>query len=920
MADRLCNFRKEKMIRKRIQNCDVQLLVFGKSSVAENGGDIFLHAKKSRHDRTFGELHLRACQGRSRFASQSTAQKDLPAHSAFRPTGHPGGRAHLVCVAISSRPKKKATQVRRSLFSLLLSAHISRRKHAVFSLVRRRKRRRGRRGRRRWRRGWRRLGKKNPTEEEEKQREEERQREERKREESRRSEAARRRLGITVVAGAGDGDRKRPVYDSRKHKLHPKHHDNAQSEADARRIQGLKPQLEEEQSNASLEEDSAVSDALRSREGSSTGSSEEDSKINYDDDDAWENKSLDEFDVPSFGDSTFAEEETEEKHVISTAPVVNSENMAKEIEEDQIFSSQDVASSSGSGDEKELRAPICCILGHVDAGKTKLLDCIRRTKVQQGEAGGITQQIGTTYLPVENIRERTSLKAEVTVKVPGLLVIDTPGHESFSKMRSRGSSLCDIAVVVVDITRGLEKQTIESLDLLKRHNVRFIVALNKVDRLYGWKPCHNAPIAKALKNQSVDVQMEYRWRLTEVVTQFKENGFNTALYYENKKMKHVFNIVPTSAKSCEGIPDLLLLLVRWVPEIMIEKLVYDDTVECTVLEVNEVKDLGATIDVVLINGVLHQGDQVIVCTEQGPVTTVIKDLLTPHPMKELKAKGIYKHHKELRAAQGVKIVARGLQHAMAGTSLVVVKAGDDLQQCEAVAMQEIDRVISMMDENVEGKAIQEVSRIRTCKEGVYVQASSIGTLEAIIAHLKRNNVNIAVSCWNLGPVNKEDVIKATAMLKRKEEYAAILAFDVKVMPEAAGLAAESGVKILMPDTVYKLVDSYTEHINEYKEAKKMQCAAEAIFPCTLKILPNRVYHSKDPIVCDVEVQEGVAKVGTAICVCIPSKDRTEHIVHSLGRISSIKTSNGNQIFSAKQGVVSIKEIVTNELKPVFWVD
>ena len=200
----------------------------------------------------------------------------------------------------------------------------------------------------------------------------------------------------------------------------------------------------------------------------------------------------------------------------SAAPIASSMSLSEDIGEDVVSILQD--DGVGNGVDRELRAPICCILGHVDAGKTKLLDCIRRSNVQGGEAGGITQQIGATYLPVENIRERSSLKAEATIKVPGLLVIDTPGHQSFSNMRLRGSSLCDIAVVVVDITRGLEKQTIESLDLLKHRNMRFIVALNKVDRLYRWKTCPNAPIAKALKSQSEDVQSEFKWRVTEVCT------------------------------------------------------------------------------------------------------------------------------------------------------------------------------------------------------------------------------------------------------------------------------------------------------------------------------------------------------------------------------------------------------------------
>jgi translation initiation factor 5B len=445
-----------------------------------------------------------------------------------------------------------------------------------------------------------------PTEEEDKRREEERQRrrrEERKREENRRLEAARRRLGVSLVAeggaaaAAGDGDRKRPVYDSRRPKSHVKPRENVQSEVDGAGIQSLNPHFEEENIN---EEGSTVQDVLQFGEGSSTGSSQQDTTINYgDDDDAWDDKFLDEFDVMSVGNSRLYKEgeEIEGNHEISSAPAVNSDNMAQEIVED-IFLAQDVAPSSGSGDERELREPICCIIGHVDAGKTSLLDCIRGTKVQEREAGGITQQIGVTYVPAENIRKRTSLNPERAIKVPGLLVIDTPGHDSFSKMRSRGLSLCDIAVLVVDITRGLEKQTIESLHLLKRHKVRFIVALTKVDRLYGWKECPNSPFETALKNQSDDVQSEYKWRLTDVrsgdilciclvtvncfelhivslkfsdngdickqvITQFKENGFNTAPYYENKRKKQVFNIVPTSAKRCDSYILHYFFLVRF---------------------------------------------------------------------------------------------------------------------------------------------------------------------------------------------------------------------------------------------------------------------------------------------------------------------------------------------------------------------
>ncbi|KAK2656414.1 hypothetical protein Ddye_009466 [Dipteronia dyeriana] len=212
------------------------------------------------------------------------------------------------------------------------------------------------------------------------------------------------------------------------------------------------------------------------------------------------------------------------------------------------------------------------------------------------------------------------------------MVIDIPGHESFTNLRSRCSGLCDIAILVVDIMDNLKPQTIESLKLLKMRNTEFIIALNKI------------------------------------VTQFMEQGLNTELYYKNREMGETFNMVPTSAISGEGIPDLLLLLVQWTQKTMVEKLIFSDKVQCMVLEVKLIEGHGTTTDVVLVNGVIHEGDH---CGLQGPIVTTIRALLTPHPMKELQVKGTYLHHKEIKAAQGIKITAQGLEHAIAETGILL---------------------------------------------------------------------------------------------------------------------------------------------------------------------------------------------------------------------------------------------------------
>ncbi|KAL8487024.1 hypothetical protein ACS0TY_023646 [Phlomoides rotata] len=641
-----------------------------------------------------------------------------------------------------------------------------------------------------------------------------------------------------------------------------------------------------------------------------------------DDDEEWDAKSWDEADLKLPGKSAFSDVEVDsdpepllKKEAKNARPVpqdvelpsaksvlqnadVTKRNSAAEGDDQKINKKNKkvnaVEETSKADDhsvqiEQNLRSPICCIMGHVDTGKTKLLDCVRGTNVQEGEAGGITQQIGATYIPTENIRDRTKeLKADAKLDVPGLLVIDTPGHESFNNLRSRGSGLCDIAILVVDIMHGLEPQTIESLNLLRMRNTEFIIALNKVDRLYGWKTERNAPIGKALKQQSKDVISEFNKRVTDVITEFMEQGVNTELYNKNKDRGEYFSIVPTSAVSGEGIPELLLLLVQWAQKMMIKRLTYSEKVQCTVLEVKVIEGHGTTIDVILVNGVLHEGDQIVVCGLQGPIVTSIRALLTPHPMRELRVKGTYLHYKEIKAAQGIKITAQGLEHAIAGASLYVVGPHDDLEEIKESAMEDMKSMMSRIDKS---------------GEGVYVQASTLGSLEALLEFLKTPAVNIPVSGISIGPVHKKDVMKASVMLEKKKEYGTILAFDVKVTPEARELADELGVKIFIADIIYHLFDQFKAYIHNLKEERKKEAAEEAVFPCVLKIMPNCVFNKKDPIVLGVDVLDGILKVGTPIC--IPQREFIE-----IGRIASIE-NNHKPVDDAKKGQKVAIKIISN---------
>lgn len=515
-----------------------------------------------------------------------------------------------------------------------------------------------------------------------------------------------------------------------------------------------------------------------------------------------------------------------------------------------------------------LRSPICCILGHVDTGKTKLLDKIRQTNVQEGEAGGITQQIGATYFPVDALEAKTAVVNKdnnFEFKVPGLLVIDTPGHESFTNLRSRGSSLCNIAILVVDIMHGLEPQTLESMKLLRDRKTPFIVALNKIDRLYGWKKIDNNGFQESMALQNKGVQNEFRDRLEKTKVAFAEQGFNSELYCENKSLAKFVSLVPTSAHTGEGIPDMLKLLVSLTQERMTNKLMYLSEVECTVLEVKVIEGLGTTIDVVLSNGVLREGDRIVLCGINGAIATNIRALLTPAPLKELRLKSQYVHNQECKASLGVKIAANDLEHAIAGSRLLVVGPGDDEEDIEEEVMSDIENLLS---------------KVSKTGRGVSVQASTLGSLEALLEFLKVSKIPVANI--SIGPVYKRDVMSAGIMLEKAREYAVMLCFDVKVDKEAQEYADREGIKIFTADIIYHLFDDFTKHMAQLAEQKKEDSKLLAVFPCVLNQVA--VFNKKDPIVVGVDVVEGNLRLLTPIAVVRTNPVTNVKEVVNLGRV------------------------------------
>ncbi|KAL3907708.1 MAG: hypothetical protein SGILL_008763, partial [Bacillariaceae sp.] len=548
----------------------------------------------------------------------------------------------------------------------------------------------------------------------------------------------------------------------------------------------------------------------------------------------------------------------------------------------------------------DLRCPIVVIMGHVDTGKTKLLDKIRNTNVQEGEAGGITQQIGATYFEKKTLETQTA-KLNVTenfeFKVPGMLVIDTPGHESFSNLRSRGSSLCDVAILVVDLMHGLEQQTIESLNMLRKKNVPFVIALNKVDRCYEWKTCANAPIRDALQEQGRDTIADFRERSMNAKVQLQEQGVNSNIYWEmgdeDWTNSDFIPLVPTSAITGEGVQDVLMLLCQMAQRKIWKKLMWCANLEATVLEVKAIDGLGMTVDVLVVNGYLREGDKAVFCTLDGPIVTEIRGLLTPPPSREMRVKADYLHHKEIKGAIGVKVIGNNLEKVMAGTPVMIVGPGDEEEDIKAEVMSDLTNLEAKLD---------------TDKVGVLVQASTLGALEALLQFLREETQPpIPVSAIGIGTVTKKDVTKISIMNEKKHpEYATILAFDVDVERSARDHATEMSVRIMTADIIYHLFDQFTRFMDDLTARRREEAAAIAVFPCLVKILPQHVFNQKDPIIVGVEVVEGILKVGTPLC--IPALGNL-----FVGKVTSIESSGREQETAKKGASVAIK--IHNEGNP-----
>ncbi len=489
---------------------------------------------------------------------------------------------------------------------------------------------------------------------------------------------------------------------------------------------------------------------------------------------------------------------------------------------------------------QSLRTPIVAVLGHVDHGKTSLLDKIRGSTVIEGEAGAITQHIGATAVPLDVVSKVAGkLVNPDDFDLPGLLFIDTPGHHSFTTLRSRGGALADIAILVVDVNDGFQPQTEEAINILKQSQTPFVVAANKIDTTPGWNPQNDAPVQQTYEAQSDRARSTLDGSLYELIGELSDAGFSADLYWRVQNFQNNIGVVPVSADTGEGVPDVLTVLMGLAQRYMREDMEIDVSGPGagTVLEVKEEKGFGTTIDVVLYDGIIRTDETIVVGGKNEPIVTDVRALLKPRPLAEIRTEDRFEKVDSIAAASGVKIAAPDLDDAMAGAPVRVVR----------------DREIEDVVEEVQAE-LAEVE-VSTQEEGITVKADTLGSLEAIVSTLEEEEIPVMRA--EVGDVAPRDIRFATTADEPKHQT--ILAFNVDTLADAADEADQRDVRMFDSDVIYQLIEEYEEYVDEMERAQQQTVLDNITRPARFRILEDHVFRQNDPAVVGVEVMSGTVR-------------------------------------------------------------
>lgn len=535
-----------------------------------------------------------------------------------------------------------------------------------------------------------------------------------------------------------------------------------------------------------------------------------------------------------------------------------------------------------------LRQPIVVVLGHVDHGKTTLLDKLRGTTVAKREPGQITQWIGASLLPSQIIEEICGdlLKQfHFELKVPGLLFIDTPGHETFSNLRRRGGSAADIAILVIDLTKGVEPQTVESINILKSRKTPFIVAGNKLDAISGWKSNPESTFITSLKSQFPEIQTELDNRIYTVIGTLSRLGFRAERFDRVSDFTQTVAIIPVSARTGEGIPELLAILTGLTQAYLSSELqTTSGPGRGTVLEVKDEPGLGTTINAIIYDGSLKIDDTIVIGGRDRPIATQIRAILLPKPLDEIRdPRDRFTSVRRVVAASGIKIAAPNLESALAGSPLYAVPKGKNVKEYVRIVEDEVEKL-----------------RIKTERSGIVLKTDTLGSLEAVTEELSRHDVQIRLA--DIGDVSKRDVIEAEATSQEDRLLATVLAFNVKILPDAEEEAKVAGIPIFRSDIIYHMIEDYLRWSEEQRAAGVKAELDILVRPCKAKVLPGFIFRRSKPAIVGVEILTGRLKPKSPLIAVSGKK---------LGEVQKIQ-DKGNDVQEAVVGMqvaVSIEDAV-----------
>lgn len=508
----------------------------------------------------------------------------------------------------------------------------------------------------------------------------------------------------------------------------------------------------------------------------------------------------------------------------------------------------------------KIRQPIITVAGHVDHGKTSILDSIRRSAVAAGESGGITQKISFTLFPADKIKLRCPLieKHNIKLEIPGFLFIDTPGHAAFTNLRKRGGSLADLAIVVIDINEGIKPQTAEVIEILKLNKTPFVVALNKIDNISGWRK-QNENLKESIEMQASNVKQDFLEKLYTLQGSLHSHGFNSDLYYDVKDFTTKLVLVPCSAKTGEGIAELLMILCGLSQKFLKGRLTLGKQAKGVVLEIKKEKAINY-IEAILYDGILEKEDKIAIASFEKPIISNIRILEEVLPLSNK-----FKPVSSCSAATGIRLQLTEQENVLSGMPFQTFKGKEEIE--------------NLAKEISEG--------IKLDKQGIIVKADSLGSLEALLLLLKQENIKVGKA--GIGNITKSDIIPAQTNLETNPLNAIVLGFNVEEDEEAKQLAVN--IKILRDDVIYKLI----ENLEKFREEKTKEIKREKLMKlasiCKLKILPQFVFHNSNPAIFGVEVEGGTLKHGIQLI---------DENGEEIAKIKAVQ-SEGKTIEQAKKG-------------------